>query len=111
MANSLDGEPGTQLLIVGESAGLEVREPLGNGFRCARRGKNVHRLFQRREVITRDQHGGSATMARDGHAIMSPFDARDILRQVVFGFAQWHSGHNPIIGQKYGQMYPAMRLI
>jgi hypothetical protein len=86
MASSLDSEPGTQLLIVGGSAGFEVREPLRNGFRCSGGAKDVHCFFQRREVITRDQHGGSATMARDGHAIMSPFDSRNILRQVVFGF-------------------------
>ena len=111
MADSLDSEPGTQLLIIGGSAGFEVREPLGNGFRCSGSGKDVHRLFQRREVITRDQHGGSATMARDSHPIMSPFDSRNILRQVVFGFAQWHGGHDPILSQKYGQIYPAMRLM
>jgi hypothetical protein len=71
-AKSPDCEPGTQFLIIGDSADFEVCESLGDGFSCAGRGKDVYRLFQFGQVITRDQHGGRATVYREVTSTSAP---------------------------------------
>lgn len=76
-----------QRLVVGHATFLNVGKTLDYRSSSPGRGKNVDRLFQCRQVIGGDQHRHRAPTTRDRHTIMRLFDARDILRQPILGFA------------------------
>ena len=88
-----------QGLIVCHAPSRQVGETLHDGFRSTSCGQEIDGLFERGEIVGRNEHGSGPTVTGDHHPIVGALHASDVLRETVLHLAQRHGRRDRIVAK------------